>query len=135
TLVVKYLRHLAFLCTLFLFAFNSQAQIKTKTFVDDPKAGARDKNFDTEYLLLEVSFKPEEGLVNGKVTLTFSALQQETDTLFLDAPDIEIKSAVLDKKTVEFSTSKEGITIKPANPLTWDSKHQLTLEYKAHPRK
>lgn len=120
---------------LFLFIFSAQAQVKTKTYLDDPKAGARDKNFDTESLLLEVAFVPEKGLVNGKVTLTFSALLQETDTLFLDAPDIEVLGATLDKNNVEFSTNKEGIIIRPGKPLTWQGKHQLAIDYTATPRK
>jgi len=128
-----------FLCALLFLTFISAAsfsQTKTTTFLADPKAGAREKNFDTEHLLLEISFEPEQGIVKGKVTHTFIALQQETDTLFLDAPGIEILSAQLDKKAVEFSTSKDGVTIKPEKPLTWDAtKHQLVLEYKSTPRK
>lgn len=126
----------ALLLSLILPRTEAIAQTKTKTFLDDPKAGAREKNFDTEHLLLEVSFEPEQGVVKGKATHTFIALQQETDTLFLDAPGIEIISAQLDQKPVEFSTTKEGVTIKPAKPLTWDAvKHQLILEYTATPRK
>jgi aminopeptidase N len=105
------------------------AQPQTRSYLYDTKAGARGKNFDTEHLLLEVSFEPEKGLVKGKVTLSFTILQQQTDTLFLDAPGINVKTLAMDGKETAFTMNASGITVKPAEALKWDSKHQLTIEY------
>ncbi len=118
-----------------VICFSGFSQPKTRVYLDDPKAGARPGNFNTEHLLLEVSFEPEQGLVKGKVTQTFIPLQKITDTLFFDAPGIKILSAQLDKKKVEFTTNQDGVTIRPAQALTWNTKHTLTIEYEATPRK
>ncbi|HXH17715.1 MAG TPA: M1 family metallopeptidase [Chitinophagales bacterium] len=114
---------------------SSHSQPKMRTYLEDIKAGPREKNFDTQHLLLEVAFEPEKGLVKGKVTLSFIALQQETDTLFLDAPGIRFKTVQLDRSPVDYALKNNGIVIKPPSALKWDSKHQLFMEYEAQPRK
>lgn len=121
-----------------IFFFNSaklQAQPLARSYLADPKAGARGSNFDTEHILLELSFEPEKGKVKGKATLAFKILQQEADTLFLDAPGIIFHSIRLNNQNVEFSVNAAGVVIKPAKPLPWDSKHQLLIDYEAQPRK
>ncbi len=125
-----------FLLFLLLPAWGkSQNTPETRSYLSDRKAGARGKNFDTEHLLLEVSFEPEKGLVKGKVVLSFIPLQEKTDTLFLDAPGINFKSVHLDNKTAEYSVSSSGIVIKPFSHLEPNSRHELLIEYEAQPKK
>lgn len=133
----KIIKHLRW-CMPVLFLLWSDdlaAQPKVRSYLADARAGARGKNFDTEHLLLEVSFEPVKGLVKGKVTLSFIALQQETDTLFLDAQQINFKKVQLDNRDIEYFPTGSGIVIKPVAPLQWDARHQLMIDYEAQPRK
>ena len=73
--------------------------------------------------------------VIGTVEHTFTPLQKDVDTVFLDAPGIDIKEVTLDKSPVKFSTDKKGLTVKFDKTLHWDEKHVLSVKYEAKPRK
>ena len=60
-------------------------------------------------MLLDVSFVPDSGKVIGMVEHTFVPKQKDVDTLFLDAPGIDIKEVKLDKVAVKFSTDKKDL--------------------------
>jgi len=123
---------------LILFSLSCSAllaQPKMRSFLADNKAGARERNFDTHHLIVELAFEPQKGLVKGKASLSFVALQQKTDTLFLDAPGIEFKTVQLDNEDVQYKLNANGIVIRPDAPLKWDSEHQLTMVYETKPRK
>jgi aminopeptidase N len=84
---------------------------------------------------VEVSFVPEKGLVKGKVTHSFTVLQKQVDSVFFDAPGIQIKSASLNNTTLPFTTVKTGVWVKPVKALQWDQTGIIVFEYEATPRK
>ncbi|MBX3101653.1 MAG: hypothetical protein KF690_04025 [Bacteroidetes bacterium] len=96
----------------------------------------REHSLNIERQELHVSFVPKDGRVNGKVTHYFRVLQQRVDTLFFDAPGIQIKSATLNGQPVRFTTSATGVTLHPDKPLTWEEQNgRITFEYTCTPRK
>ncbi|MDX2002552.1 MAG: M1 family metallopeptidase [Chitinophagales bacterium] len=111
------------------------AQAYRQCYLKDPGGSTREHNFDVQHILLDVRFSPKEGKVMGTVEHTFSPLQKDVDTLFLDAPSINIQQVLLDKQAVKFDTTKEGLIVRFPKTLHWDEKHVLTIQYEATPRK
>ncbi len=120
--------------TFFLIGLSGFAQTK-RTYYDDEALVPREHPVDFTHLRLEVAFEPTQGKVFGKVTHSFVVLQAKVDTLFLDAPDITIKKASLDGQNLNFTTSKAGVTLRFAAPLTWDNQHSIEIEYECKPKK
>lgn len=95
----------------------------------------REHSLDITRMKVEVSFVSEKGLVKGKVTHSFAVLQKQVDSVFFDAPGIQIKSASLNNQPLPFTIVKTGVWVKPANSLQWDQTGNITFEYEATPRK
>lgn len=121
---------------LLLIAFSFVSAAQAQHFVCHPyDAGAKPRQHpvDILHMKVEVSFVPEQKLVKGKVTHTFTPLQKAVDSIYFDGPGIRIKTAKLNGKSVKYTTNKEGITVFPATPLTWDTQHLIEFEYEANP--
>lgn len=131
------MKHLVTFTLSVLTAFSLQAQTLTthNCYVRDPNASPREHNIDIERQKLEVEFEPAQGLVKGKVTHSFTVIQQRVDSIFFDAPDIRIKEATLNAQAMRFTTNAEGVWVYPAKTLNWDEKHFITFTYECNPRK
>ncbi|MCX6188831.1 MAG: hypothetical protein NTW54_04400 [Bacteroidetes bacterium] len=101
----------------------------------DANATPREHEADITNMKLEVEFKPEAGLVIGKVTHTFKSLRPQIDSLFFDAPEINIKAALMDGKAVPYTIGSTGVTVAFTQKPKWDETHSLTFEYEAYPKK
>ncbi|MES2767299.1 MAG: M1 family aminopeptidase [Bacteroidota bacterium] len=126
----------AFAFSLLLFSNPLQAQNpRTTTHFYEPDGEPRERMIDVEKMRLEVSFKERESIVLGRVTHIFSPLRRSIDSLFFDAPKINIKKAFLNGRSADFKTDSNGVTVflKPA--LAWNSRDSITFEYEATPRK
>ncbi len=95
----------------------------------------REHPIDITRMKVEVSFEPQLGLVKGKVSHTFTVLQQQVDSIFFDAPGITIKSASINNNTLPYTAQAKGIWVKPVQPLNWDQTATIVFEYEATPRK
>ncbi len=84
---------------------------------------------------LEVSFVPEQGIVKGTVTHTFTPLRQRVDSIFFDAPGIKIQKATLNGRPAKYALSPAGITVYPDPPLQWNSTDSIAFAYEAQPRR
>ncbi|CAN5188353.1 hypothetical protein BH09BAC1_BH09BAC1_09870 [soil metagenome] len=104
-------------------------------YIHDAGAHARERVVDITKTVIDVSFEPTKGIVNGSVEHTFVPLRKSVDTLFLDAPGIEILELTLDKGKVKYTTDEKGITLRFEKPLTWETTHTINIKYKATPRK
>ncbi len=107
----------------------------TDCYIHDAGAHARERVVDITKTIIDVSFEPTEGIVNGTVVHTFTPLRKTVDTLFLDAPGIEVLELTLGKDKPKYTVDSKGITIRFDKPLTWETTHTLTIKYKATPRK
>ena len=129
-LSLKHILFLAFIPSL-IFAHDDEFGCAVK----DPKGRYREHNVDFQKMVLNVHFEPKIGKVSGDVKYTFIPKQIEVDTLFLDAPDIEVHQVLVDKQPTEFYTNEKGLIIKFNQQLTWDNLHELKIEYTAFPKK
>ena len=116
------------------FANAIQAQ-EHNCYMHDSRASERDHQIDVSHMKLEVEFEPKTAKVQGKVTHTFTSLRESIDTLFFDAPGIEIESVNLDGKKVKYSILPEGLVMHFPNALTWNKEYKIDIEYTAYPRK
>ncbi|MES2617118.1 MAG: M1 family metallopeptidase [Bacteroidota bacterium] len=113
----------------------AQSDVPHIHYLADPEAAERPHSVDITHMRVEVAFEPKLGKVIGKVTHQFTTIQKNIDTLFFDAPDIQIASAMLDNKPVTFYSNKEGVVVKFSKKLNWDEKHSITFQYTAYPKK
>ncbi len=142
---------IAFITSL-LFSTNLIQAQDIQAYHTDPGAHETDRNIDVSHMKLEVSFKPEEGLVMGKVRHQFRLLQAKVDTVFLDGPGIRVKGvkawqinpAVTGRRAAaasetpvnaSFRTLPEGIVVV-FNSLNGVGKEfAMELEYEANPKR
>jgi aminopeptidase N len=115
-----------------LIAFSAYAQ---KPYALDPEAKGPRSGIDIEHMLLNISFRPEDGLVYGDVTHTFKTKTDKLDTIFLNGPGIDYKSVQYDGKDVKYTTNKDGIVISPGKKLRLNEEHTVRITYEARPRK
>lgn len=125
------------LALLIALSYHSlQAQFpQTKSYHIDPGATERSRNIDVTKMSLNVSFAPKEGKVFGKVTHLFRSLQSTVDTIFLNAPGIEIHAVQLDGEAVKFRTNKEGLIVESQLQNDYHKEHTLFIDYTATPKK
>ena len=118
----------------FLFLIIS-VKSQNRTYVKDEKLTPREHNVDMTHLLLDVKFEPEIGKVIGNVSLSFTPLLSKIDTLYLDAPNIQIHSIKMEEKEVPFSQNEKGITLNFSENLSWENKYTINIDYHCFPRK
>ncbi len=127
-----------FACALIMsFAVSHAVSLQDSTiaYMLDPEGRMREHNVDFLKMVLNVKFDTKEGKVIGNVKYQFTPIQYVVDTLFLDAPGIDIKQVLLDGKKVAFTTDSAGLTIRFLQAMDWNKKYNLEINYEAHPRK
>ena len=95
----------------------------------------REHNTDFQKITLDIHFAPKDGKVFGKESLTFVAIQPFIDSIYLDAPGVVIKKLYVDKLTLKYESTKEGLIIRFNKRLKWDELHTIYIEYEATPRR
>ena len=140
-------KNLPLLAILFLTASLLKAQFpETQAYHLDPGGHERNRNIDVLHMKLEVSFDAPKKTVFGKVTHTFEPLQSVIDTIFFDAPGINILNASIDGKTLSFKIIPTGVVVYPNlksetyQPMHVPNhgasmQHKITFEYIAKPTK
>ena len=78
------------------------SQVETRTVIEDSKRIPREHKVDMQYAKIELSFEPKSKLVIGKVTHTFTSLQNDVNKLFLDGIDMTYKSVKVDGELAQF---------------------------------
>jgi aminopeptidase N len=131
---------------LLLTAHIAHAQFpEIHSYHTDPGGHERNRNIDVTHMKVEVKFDVYKKSVMGKVTHTFIALQNQIDTIFFDAPGIQIISATIDGKALSHTTLPEGVVVSCGldepivMPIARNKKpktqHQIVFEYIAYPKK
>ena len=140
-------KHLPLLAILFFTASHLKAQFpETQAYHVDAGGHERNRNIDVLHMKLEVSFDAPKKTVFGKVTHTFEPLQSVIDTIFFDAPGINILNASMDGKTLAFKIIPTGVVVYPSlksepyQPMHVQNhgasmQHKITFEYIAKPNK
>lgn len=118
-----------------LVSLFTLAQIKTRSYIIDPKLDPREHNVDFKHLRLELEFEPSKGQVKGVVTHRFTPLRQQVDSIVLDAINMKVSEVTLNGKTVKYNNDSSFITIFPATPLKWETTDSITIHYTCTPRK
>ncbi len=129
------MKHQILATLLGLLTFSNFAQLPHTCYVRDAKGEIRERNFDMQHMLLEISFDVTKGLVKGEVTHTFEPIQKKVDSIFLDGSDIDFKKITLDGNEVKHETSEDGVIIRFKKNLTWGNTHKLNIVYEATPKK
>lgn len=127
--------HLFVLSFFLLAGIPVKAQDSTICYLRDKDGRIREHNVDFLKMKLDVKFEVKEGKVLGHVMYDFKPIQYVTDTLFLNAPGIEINTVLLDGKPAAFTTDSLGLTIRFLQSLNWNRNYQLAINYTAKPIK
>jgi aminopeptidase N len=128
---------------------------ETQCYHIDKGGHERSRNIDVTHMKVEVKFDVMTKTVFGKVTHTFTPLQAQLDTIFFDAPGIQITSAQWDGKPLNYKIIAAGVVVYPnsfenialpiqRNPspsakkqekIKASNSHQIKFEYIAKPQK
>lgn len=120
---------------LITFAFTAVKSQEIDCYYHDDGGHERNRNIDVIQMTLNVSFKPKEGKVLGRVNHQFTCLQSNVDTVFLDGPGITIDSAYLDGKAITWTSNKDGVVCHTHLTSAYRTNHTLVLKYSATPKK
>ena len=116
-------------------SINALAQSKTQTYAWEDEKYPRERLIDMERMVVDVSFDPPAGIVKGQVTHYFKPLRKTLDSVFFDAPKIDIKTVFVNGKKSNFKTNKDGVTVFFEKPLTWETNDSIRIQYEAKPKK
>jgi aminopeptidase N len=109
------------------------AQQPTRIYPEDPQRSPGERQVDFTHLFLDVSFKPEERLVSGKVKHSFQVIRPRVDSLFLHGPGVRVKDATLKGNSVTWKNTEDGLIFYFSAPLVYNSNHELEISYQANP--
>ncbi len=120
----------------FLIATTCYSQFpETSCYHLDAGGHERNRNIDVTHMIVNVSFIPQKNEVIGDVTHTFSSLQDNIDTIFFDAPEIQVESVWLDEKPIPFRTNPEGLIVSTSLKNDFQKTHKIRITYIAHPKR
>jgi len=123
-----------------LLTLNVHAQ-KLSNYLADPEAAPRDHSIDVTKMVVEVEFEPTKGIVKGIVTHSFKPLRPSIDTLFWDAPSIDISEVMFREvgskswQKITHTTNSSGLITKFSTKPIWDREYEIRIKYQAEPRK
>lgn len=127
------------LCVFFtLYLTFAAAQYDMICHISDAGARYREHNTDFKHLLLDIKFDTKTSTVYGKETITFAPIRPSIDSLYLDAPDIKIKSIVFAENNlaIPFQTYKDGVTLFfKQKHLVWQQDKTIIINYETQPAK
>ncbi len=135
------------LCTYFLVACGIQKPTENETPITEniqlegdvsedivlPYKASRTLFTDLIHTKLEVSFDWQKAWMYGKATITAKPHFFTSDSLFLDAQGMEIKSVQVKDKNVNYSYTKDVLRIQLDKSYTRDEKYTVVIEYVAKP--
>jgi len=98
-----------------------------------PYKASRTLLTDLIHTKLEVSFDWQKAWMYGKATITAKPHFFTSDSLFLDAQGMEIKTVQVKDKNVNYSYTKDVIRIQLDKSYTRDEKFTVVIEYIAKP--
>lgn len=125
------------LFSLSIFCYLASAQDPLVCHVSDIGGRYREHNFDALTLDLNIKFNTKNGEIIGEELLTFKVTQPDIDSIFLDAPFINIEMVyfTINKLPLRFVTNEKGVVIYFPVPLPWKEIFTLKIKYTAQPRK
>lgn len=124
---------------LFLVAFSttvySQNDADFNCLIVDHKGKLREQFVDFEKLTLHLKFNTKDSKVFGTALYSFIPMRTNVKHLFLDAPNIKIKSLLLNKLACKFEYVDGGIDILFEKNLDWNLSYNLEINYETIPEK
>lgn len=129
------MKRVSLICILLAGSIPLQAQDKTQTYAWEDEKYPRERLIDMERMVVDVSFDPPAGLVQGQVTHYFKPLRKTLDSVCFDAPKIDVKAVFLNGKAAKFKTTEENLIVYCAQALVWESNDSIRIQYQAKPKK
>jgi len=104
-------------------------------YINNPKGVPRERLTDFEKVTIDIAINPYEKLVSGKVDFQFQVIRPMVDSIWLDAPGVDIKAVLLDGKAINYQVNEKGVMIKPVESLKWEKDYSLSVSYTTSPKK
>jgi aminopeptidase N len=105
----------------------------SESIEETPYKASRTLFNDLIHTKLEIKLDWENTRLYGKATLTLKPHFYTTDSLYLDAQGMEIKSIISKGKQLSYSYAKDVIAIKLDKSYTRKEQYTLTIDYIAKP--
>jgi len=108
---------------------------ETHTWIYEVSQEPREHPVNMTHLNLTVSFNPYKGQVFGKVIHTFIPLRDKVDSIYLDAPEIEILKVNRGLKSLQWKIRDQGVWIYADSPFLGGKIDSIAIEYQCTPKK
>ena len=105
----------------------------SESIKETPYKASRTLFNDLIHTKLEIKLDWENTRLYGKATLTLKPHFYTTDSLYLDAQGMEVKSIISKGKQLSYSYAKDVIAIKLDKSYTRKEQYTLTIDYIAKP--
>ncbi|MCC5914985.1 MAG: HEAT repeat domain-containing protein [Balneolaceae bacterium] len=89
--------------------------------------------YSFEHLDAEVNIS-ETGVIEGDILYTIRFLDQDADSIVLDAPGIEILRTVINDESAEYYQRSDQLVVYTAREYDRDDEIALRIQYRAEPR-
>jgi aminopeptidase N len=125
-----------YFCFLMLLPLLSFAQEKI-CVEPDSRGYSREHQVNFHHLSLDLDIHPKEQMVEGRVTLSFTPLRPQVDSIWLDGPKVDFLNVRQDDgRKLGFIPHEDGaFVIAPKNGWKLDEPVSIEVEYRAYPRK
>jgi aminopeptidase N len=114
----------------------AQQSYHTSTHYHEPHSEAREHPVDIEKMVAEVSFLPQEGIVNGSVTHVFNPLHSKVDSIELDGIKMRVEDVRSGSKTsnkLRWRATDTSVVIY--GDWKYGKKDSVLIKYSCTPRK
>ena len=115
------------------FSLNVKAQDKSISYLWDASYEMQDREIELSHLNTNLTIKPFDTLVIGKVDFTFKTLREEIDSIVFSVTELKINSIKINDHDAKFKLKGNDVVIFPPVKLRWQSTNTLAFDYTAKP--
>jgi aminopeptidase N len=114
---------------------RAQHEYTTETHIHEAGTESREHPADFQRLVLNVQFRPAKGEVFGTVTHHFRVLQEQVDSILLDAPGVKVTEVISGGKAIQFRSTDKHLVLYFSPALKWGKTDSLRINFNSTPRK
>lgn len=107
----------------------------TESHYQQPDSDGRERVVDMKRMKMQLSFVPTEGVVKGKVNMSFLPLRERVDSIVLDAVRMNVSEVMLDNGNAKYSLTDSTLTVYCNMNYLPGFVHTLSIRYECTPRK
>jgi len=116
-----------------VYSLTAKAQDRSVSYLWDASYEMQDREIELSHMNANLTIKPYDTLVIGKVDFTFKALHEGIDSIVFSVSELKISSIKINDKDANFKLKGNDVVIYPPVKLVWQSTNKIAFDYSAKP--